>query len=1458
MSVRVLGSPDFVLAVRAGREQGLPAEKIRHFKPPTVMKRLSRLTLDTVIILGFWVLPLLLFGDVTLGGKTMLPVDNLFQWAPWTAVHGAASPHNPLITDLILQNYAWKQFIRQNITSPTSLLWNPYLFGGVPFLAAGQHGAYYPFSLLFLVLPLSKAYGWYTVSQLWLAGVLMYVYGRVTGMRRSSAALAGLVYQGGGYIVVSAAVFPMVIGAVVWLPLLLACIQKVVTGAVSQSKSTWLWAGLGAVALGAQILAGHIEFTIYTLLVMAAYAVWQWWPAATGVNDRVRPFLWLTGMVLLGLMLGAVQLVPLYELGQVNFRQESASLAEVRRYAFPYRRVLTLVLPNFFGNPAHQAVVDVFSGETIPITHNYDKQPITTTEWGIKNYVEGGIYLGILPLLLAILGVYGGLQKQGHVGEGGGSFGVGNGRLSGRYRGRRGLTVFYLLLALFSLAFIFGTPLYALLYYGLPFVNQLHTPFRWVFPLSLAVAVLAGFGADYLAATRKWPTAQAWRTDRQAPASHHAAPNVFASDVTAPWWARPFFLWARPSFITGLAGLAFGGGLLMLVGLWASRLFYSQLAPLIERIFLGLAKAATAFPDARTFYSYEYRQLFLFGLMLVGAGAVLRVSRCPIFAGRWGGGRPVWLFMAAGLMTLDLWAANVGFHAANDPALLAYKPALVQWLAGQPGPWRLTSFAPHGDTPFHANAGWLFNLADVRGYDSIIPKQYTDYMAAIEPQQELPHNRVQPIKQWQSLNSPLLDVLGVKYVITAETIDLPKYQLAWEGEGLRVYENRGVAPRAYTLPQTQTAVTDTPLAAMTAAHDPRQFVVVKEGDWTLTRKDLVEASPRSAPLVPLQPAEILATGHIEVIVQTAVAEPSWLILNDSYFPGWKAFVKPVGADEDAEQQVDITPVNGNFRGVLLASGAWEVRFRYSPLSFQLGGLASAMAVVVLTFGTAVWGWRAFYHPTGDLSKTRSIAKNSVAPMVLNLFNKFIDFVFAMFYLRVLGPAGAGSFQTAIVTAGVFDIVANYGLDILFIRDVSPDRRKATHYLLNTTILRIGIAFLAALPVFVLIFATNRLPDSNPLTPAEILATLLIMAGMVFSGMSKGVTGLFYIHEEAETPAAMTTATTIMKVGFGVMVLLAGYGFVGLAAVSILTNVITLIMLTGLALRNYDLPGPWRLDWPLQRRMLHIGFPLMLIHLLQTIFISIDTYLLRVMLPNGQEVAGWYSSAYKWFNALQIIPSFFTLALFPIITREIQQSPDSARKMYGMAIKIMYLLALPVAAVTWYLAYPLVQLVGGDDFLPHGAVALQIVIWSIPIGWMNSVTNYVLISLGLERMQPRAFTAGVLFNILTNLLFIPLFTYVAAGVTTMLSEVVLLLVFGYYLRQRMPGVRWRFLAKPGLVTAVTVAVMYAGGQVHLLVGALGLLLYPAGLLLLRVIGPEERKVLADILPARVARRLRLVS
>jgi hypothetical protein len=111
------------------------------------VSRLRRYQRDLWLVAGFLILPLLLFGNVTLTGQTMVPADNLFQWQPWQAAaaeFGIDRPQNALITDLVIQNYPWKQFIRQSLSQGEIPLWNPHLFAGMPFLATGQNAGYYP------------------------------------------------------------------------------------------------------------------------------------------------------------------------------------------------------------------------------------------------------------------------------------------------------------------------------------------------------------------------------------------------------------------------------------------------------------------------------------------------------------------------------------------------------------------------------------------------------------------------------------------------------------------------------------------------------------------------------------------------------------------------------------------------------------------------------------------------------------------------------------------------------------------------------------------------------------------------------------------------------------------------------------------------------------------------------------------------------------------------------------------------------------------------------------------------------------------------------------------------------------------------------------------------------------------------------------------------------------------
>jgi O-antigen/teichoic acid export membrane protein len=1324
-------------------------------------------------------LPLILFWTVVAGPKTLIPADNLYQWAPYRAFaeqQGATlPPHNELLSDLVLENLVWKQFIVQSIQDGDVPLWNPHLFAGVPFLAAGQHSALYPFSILFYILPLIRAFGLFTVVQLWLAGAFMYLFMRVLRQGRFPALIAGITYQLSAFFLVSV-VFTMIIAAAVWLPLLLAIIEMMVRKQEEKGTGPFVpivYVVMGGIALGMHVLAGHPEILVYTLMVMAYYALIRLillWRRVGSWKPALRLGLWLAFTVGLGLGLGSVQLIPLLEVVTRNFREGSVTYSDVVGWAYPTRQVLTFVVPDFFGNPAHHGYWDLVTRQWVAVERIF---------WGIKNYVEAGSYVGILPLVLALVAVVPVACRTD---------------ANQRSEDRRHVWIFAAL-AVVSLLLVFGTPLYAVLYYGLPGIKQLHSPFRWVFPYTLSVAVLAGFGAKRMMDLR-----HDYGIDEDRERVH---PEVYRPWISLLTWGT---LWAGIVLLCGL-----------LVILFAPQTFI----PVADRLLSGVEKAQEAFSSGQMLLSYEWLNLLILALMLVASGIVLRVSRCPIYLPIRRLRIPIWQLLAAVTVALDLLMFGWGFNPAADPAWLEFTPPSIEFLkqrASEEEPWRLTTYRPQGSTKtLNPNIPWFHGLQDVRGYDSIIPAQYVEYMRAIEGQGELLYNQIAPIYGVENLSSPLLDLLGVRYVMAEGEISNPDYELVYEGE-VYIYENIDVLPRAFALPNAE-VVDPTEMAGRLDTLNPRELLLVDRATMADSQY------PISDTQWSLRPATVVTYAPNTVFVDVEMPGPGWLFLADSYFPGWKAYRSAPGAQplvpdpkyEPADEtELDIVRADGNFRAVYLEAGRHRVRFKYTPMSFKLGLYGSFMAVVVMFLLALYWLWTRLYRESDDDPTVKRVAKNSLLPMGLQLVNKALDFAFAMLMLRILAPELAGRYYFAVAFIGYFDILVRFGLGTLLTREVAKDRSHGNKYLSTVTILR-GMLWLASLPVMTLVILVYAFFGN--MTPDIVGAIALFAIGLVFSNLADGFSAVFYAHEKMEYPAAISTVTALTRVSLGVLALLVGWGFVGLAGVSVVANIVSAAILGALMIRHCFRP---HVEWDRQtgKWMLNTSFPLMINLLLATIFFRIDVLLLKPL--KGDTVVGYYSAALKYVDGLLIIPQYFTQAIFPLMSRYAATSRESLMRAFVLSLRLLLMVALPISAGTPFIAEGLILVLGGGDYLPDSMIALQLIIWFLPFSFVNSVTQYVLIALDQQRFLTKAFFIGVTFNIVANLLVIPAFSYKGAAVVTILSEIVLLIPFYYAVRKHLGPLPWVSLFwQPAVASAVMAGVMW------LLRGIPWLLMIPVG-------------------------------
>ena len=395
----------------------------------------------------------------------------------------------------------------------------------------------------------------------------------------------------------------------------------------------------------------------------------------------------------------AAQLLPSLEFTRLSVRA-SADYAFVSG-GFPLSDTWQILLPAYSTNTSKY--------------RSSSKTPVSSSSYSnsSRDRPRGGNYLGILTLVLAVVAVVGAggkLRVAGGKSQGakdGNQLALSqNGNLSDLQPATSDLRLVWLLaaLALVSLLFAFGTPLYALLFYGVPGYKQLHSAFRWVFPYTVAMTALSGFGLQML---------QNWL---------EGGKNTGQAGARAARSARTIARW--------IAGVTLVAGVVALAAALVSMLAPGPFAALGQRVVDSSDLARAVFANGQDFWGYQWRNVFHFGLFATLAGLwLLYATRNPRSADRDSRAAvPSWILPAAAILilVLDLFLVLGDFNPASDPDLLEITPQSIAVLQQDKDLWRVTSFEGPGTTKtLNANTAWLNGLQDVRGYDSIIPVSYT-------------------------------------------------------------------------------------------------------------------------------------------------------------------------------------------------------------------------------------------------------------------------------------------------------------------------------------------------------------------------------------------------------------------------------------------------------------------------------------------------------------------------------------------------------------------------------------------------------------------------------------------------------------------------------------------------------------------------------------------------------------
>ncbi|MBI2863141.1 MAG: YfhO family protein [Chloroflexi bacterium] len=622
-------------------------------------------------------------------------------------------------------------------------LWTPDIFAGFPIFADGEAGLFYPpVMALFYFLTPKQAFIWTTVAHFFMAGLFTFAFLRSLRLARFASLVGGIVFMFGGFSVAQLH-HVNISNGMVWLPLVLYFVERALQSPGPRRHVNLLLAGG---ALGMQALTLHVNVVLMSLPVILAYiayrivfrgqgtgvrgqGIWdgrlsterghhgvgglppdprplspipapvpyRWYDgtvdfarrlaiAGRVVLGRLALLVWALSVVpLVGLSLGAVKLLPLYELGTFSQRAGGVSSAVAASQSLPVYNFATLIFPYFFRDASNIG-------------------------WGLWSSWETRIYVGILPLMLALTAII-------------------------LVRSR--LVLFFALAAAGAVLVGLGDSSPINLYgfvSSLPGYNLIRAPGRYSFIWTFSVAVLAAHGAN-------------WLHNPTMGRSHRR----FLRDKWRPVKLLGLF---RPALALVLFALFAAAAIELPLALQRASEFVAghrrEVLDLVQQHYLSLPRMPRmpeyALTPGRVYDALVYSLSFdspstRYGLIMVAASAAMIIVGYMLRRARW-----LWQTAAVILVAGNLIIVGWQFHPTIQIDQLSSVSPAADFLQKQRGLHRVYGRAGTSTEP---NLLLPAGIEEADGYSSLPYDRLAQYVAKMD-----------------LVDNQLMDLLNIRYIVS--------------------------------------------------------------------------------------------------------------------------------------------------------------------------------------------------------------------------------------------------------------------------------------------------------------------------------------------------------------------------------------------------------------------------------------------------------------------------------------------------------------------------------------------------------------------------------------------------------------------------------------------------------------------------------------------------------------------
>jgi len=317
-------------------------------------------------------------------------------------------------------------------------------------------------------------------------------------------------------------------------------------------------------------------------------------------------------------------------------------------------------------------------------------------------------------------------------------------------------------------------------------------------------------------------------------------------------------------------------------------------------------------------------------------------------------------------ITIDLWVFGKNYIGMIDASWFLKKPQSVSFLENDKELFRILSVTQYSESPYQF-LGWKRDLSPLVSIREAIPPDanlifhiptFSDrswfeggynFKRRNKLERWLLNEATDPI-----IIGKILGLFNVKYILTFSPvggfemekkleIDLGKQFL----EKLRIFENKQFMPRIYYTPEAKVITSESGL-----------FTELSSYSFYPAKTVLLEKPPKN-PLPTLKTTldEFQKENEIkiekyeggEIIIKTNLKNEGFLVISESFYPGWKATVDGVPQE--------ILPANYLVKALEMTPGSHTVYLFYDPLSFKIGKIVSLFTLILFFLLIGILNWK---------------------------------------------------------------------------------------------------------------------------------------------------------------------------------------------------------------------------------------------------------------------------------------------------------------------------------------------------------------------------------------------------------------------------------------------------------------------------------------------------------------------